>query len=51
MTEVFCDKALGKTVERLGKMIAHTGPERGQGAGRHHYFQVTRFANTLGTSS
>lgn len=50
--EVSWELALGEIAQRLGEMRAQSGPESialGQGTGRHHYFQVIRFANTLGT--
>ena len=48
----FLGAALGEIARRSGEMRAQSGPESialGQGTGRHHYFQVIRFANTLGT--
>lgn len=46
------DEALADIAARLDACRRETGPESvalGQGTGRHHYFQVIRFANTFGT--
>ncbi len=50
--EISWDQALGEIAQRLAEFRAASGPESvalGQGTGRHHYFQVVRFANTFGT--
>ncbi len=46
------DEALGAVAAKLDLLRGESGPEciaLGQGTGRHHYFHVIRFANTLGT--
>jgi thiosulfate reductase/polysulfide reductase chain A len=46
------DEALDAIAAKLDHMRTEDGPEciaLGQGTGRHHYFHVIRFANTLGT--
>jgi anaerobic selenocysteine-containing dehydrogenase len=46
------DEALDAVAAKLDLLRGESGPEciaLGQGTGRHHYFHVIRFANTLGT--
>ncbi len=46
------DQALNEIAGHIRKIIQSHGPEAvvmGQGTGRHHYMQVVRFANALGT--
>ncbi|SLM30410.1 Similar to molybdopterin oxidoreductase, molybdopterin-containing subunit [Desulfamplus magnetovallimortis] len=46
------DQALSEIAEKLESIRKESGPESiaiGQGTGRHHYMDVVRFANALGT--
>ncbi len=50
--ELSWDQALGEIAQRVEAIRQESGPQAialGQGTGRHHYFHVIRFANSLGT--
>ena len=50
--EISWDEALDQIANRIDKIRAESGSESialGQGTGRHHFMQVIRFANSLGT--
>lgn len=50
--EITWEQALTEIAAKLDRIRDESGPESialGQGTGRHHYFHVIRFANTLGT--
>ena len=50
--EVSWDDALDQIANKIDRIREESGPESialGQGTGRHHFMQVIRFANSLGT--